>query len=249
MSIGKKLIIAFLAISLLPLVLVSLITYVNYKNSLEAVRMKQLVDVAHLKSERIEEYLLRLKAEIEMTEYFYNIKNNFPILVKNAKRPKSSAFLASTAMLDNQLSKIQEVLQLAGISLINLDGNVLYTSNKKTYAQYLSQPLPGLGLKAFTEGKKGIYFSDVFNNKFYGDEWHFFLTAPSHDLNKTLIGVIAFEVDMNTVNQIILDTTGLGQTGETLISRKINQEVVFLSPLKYETDAANIKRVPLGGGC
>jgi hypothetical protein len=80
------------------------------------------------------------------------------------------------------------------------------------------------------------------------------VTAPAHNFDGTFIGVIALEIDMAPVYGLIQDTTGLGETGETLISTKMvshddikGEHIMFLNPLRYDPDAA-IKRVISIGG-
>lgn len=238
---------AFLAIALLPLILVSLITYYKYKSSLETIRINQLTDLVEVKSERLEEYFSRLKAEIEMAVYFYNIQKNLPILIQYENNPKSQEFRGATFTLNKQLVKMQEALKLSGIILINPKGRVVYGSDSKYYEKYLFKPLTGVGAKAFTEGKKGIGFSDIFFSEMPGNKLHFFISAPLYDLNQKFIGVISFEVSMSSIDAILQDTTGLGKTGESLVGKIIGNEIAYLGPLKYDSDAAFKRRVQIGG--
>jgi len=53
----------FLAIGLIPLLLVSTITFTNYKNSLETSRLSQLRDLVTFKTEGVEAYFAGLKAD------------------------------------------------------------------------------------------------------------------------------------------------------------------------------------------
>ena len=247
MSIRTKLIILFLAMAMFPLLIVSLVTFNSYKNSLEEVRLTQLADLAKVKSERLNDYFSRLKAEIEMAEYFYNVKKNLPILTQNVSDPKSKEFQSAKLMLDGQLTKTQNALNLNGVVLVDPEGKVVYTSDSKSSANYMFRPLPGPGQNAFTEGKKGIYISEIFFNAARAHDLEFIITAPVTDFNGAFIGVIAFEVDMDEINRLVQDNTGLGNTGETLLGKKDNKDVIFLTPLKYDPSAALKRKVLLGG--
>ena len=92
--------------------------------------------------------------------------------------------------------------------------------------------------KAFAEGKSRIYFSDIYFDKAEDNRFEMLVTAPAFDFNGAFIGVIAFEVDMTPVYKLIQDTTGLGNTGETLVGKKIGNQVVFLNPLRHDPNAA-----------
>ena len=51
---------------------------------------------------------------------------------------------------------------------------------------------------------------------------------------------------MTEIYNIIQDVTGLGNTGEVLIVKKINDKIVFLNPLRHDPKAALKRTVKLG---
>jgi signal transduction histidine kinase len=73
------------------------------------------------------------------------------------------------------------------------------------------------------------------------------VTAPALDSNGAFIGVIAFEVDMAPVYELVQDTTGLGDTGEVLLGKKKGNEVIYLNPLRHDPEAALKKSISIGG--
>jgi PAS domain S-box-containing protein len=68
--------------------------------------------------------------------------------------------------------------------------------------------------------------------------------APVHDVQGVFVGEIVIEQGMDHIYRTILDTTGLGQSGEIVISRQEGDNVMFLSPLKGDPHAAFSKRIP-----
>jgi PAS domain S-box-containing protein len=246
MSIRLKLTIMFLAIALIPLLLVSTITFTNYKNSLEASRLSQLGNLVTFKTERIEAYLDGLKADIEIVQNSYTVKKNLPVLTRLANNPVDPEFLTAKKMLDDVLRKTPSVLGLSDIMLVNPEGKVVYSSNPEHSPKDFLNMLPDSQQKAFDEGKNKIYFSDVFLNKAEGDKSGLLITAPAFDLNNAFIGVIALEVDTAYIYRLIQDVTGLGDTGETLVGQKIGNQVVFLNPLRHDPEAALKKKINIG---
>jgi len=105
--------------------------------------------------------------------------------------------------------------------------------------------LPDSQQRVFEEGKNKIYFSDVFLNKVEGEKPGMLVTAPAFGFNGAFIGVIALEVDMADIYRLIQDVTGLGETGETLVGKKIGNQVVLLSPLRHNLNNA-LKRIHIG---
>lgn len=53
---------------------------------------------------------------------------------------------------------------------------------------------------------------------------------------------------MRYVYELINDSRGLGQTGETLLAKKQGEELLFLSPLRYDRSAALRKRIHIKPG-
>ncbi len=247
MSIRSRLTILFLAIASIPLLFVSALTFTHYKNSLETARLSNLQDIAAFKADKIETYFAGLKTNIEVAQGYYNIKKNLPVLIRLADHPSDPKFLASNKMLDGQLQRMQSFLGLSDIMLINIEGKIVYTSNVEHQPIDFLNPLPDPQQKAFAEGKNRVYLSDVFISKATGNRPAMLVTAPAVDFNGALIGVIAFEVDMNSIYKLIQDVTGLGDTGEVLVGRKKGNEVVYLNPLRHDPDAALKKGIPLGG--
>ena len=91
---------------------------------------------------------------------------------------------------------------------------------------------------AFEEGKKGLYLTDVFIDKIRHEGFEMIISAPLHDFNGKFIGVVAFEIDMEPIYAFVQDTTGLGETGETLLGKKTGNHALFLNPLRHDKNAA-----------
>ncbi len=229
-----------------PYSLSSALTFTNYKNSLEANRFSQLQDLTIFRADRIEAYFAGLKAHIEIAQGFYNIKKNLPVLTRLADDPDNPEFLAAKKMLDAQLQQMQSVSDLSDIMLVNPQGKVVYAIRPGHYLKDMSKGIDA-EQKAFAEGKSRIYFSDVYFDKAEDNRFEMLLTAPASDFNGAFIGVIAFEVDMTPVYKLIQDTTGLGNTGEVLVGKKIGNQVEYLNPLRHDPNAALKRKIYIGG--
>ncbi|MDD5773501.1 MAG: PAS domain S-box protein [bacterium] len=246
MSIRLKLIITFLAVASIPLLIISILTFNNYRNSLEANRLIQLENTVAFKTERIETYFGRLKSEMEITQGLYNIRKNLTLLSRFLNDPSNPESISAKKTLDEQLRRMQSILHLFDIMLIDNKGIIVYTSSIPHYSREISKSFFSYHEKAFSEGKNKIYFSEIFLNKTEGDKPAVLITAPASDLNGAFAGVIAFEVDLAPMYEIISDVTGLGNTGETLLGRAINNQVVYLNPLRHDPQAVLKRQVEIG---
>jgi PAS domain S-box-containing protein len=245
MSLRLKLIITFLAVALIPLFFVSGLTYQNYKNSLETTRLSNLQDIAAFKTDKIETYFAELKNNIEITQGFYNIKKNLPMLTRLAGDPNNPQAVNARKTLVEQLQHMQSVLHLSDIMLVNLEGKVVFANKSGHYSKDMPAGFDA-EQKAFSQGKDMIYISDIYFDTVDDNRFEILITAPVFDFNSAFIGVIVFEVDMTSVYNLIQDTTGLGKTGETLIGRRIGNEAEFLTPLRYDPKAAFKRKVAFG---
>jgi signal transduction histidine kinase len=247
MSIRLKLTIMFLVFVSIPSLFVSVLTYTSYRKSLETIHLSQLQDTAAFKADKIETYFAGLKANIEVAQGYYNIRKNLPVLTRLIHDPNDPQFLAAKIMLDGQLQKMQSVLGLSDIMLVSPKGRVVYVSSPAHYAKDFMNILPDTKQKAFAEGKNGVYFSDLFLSKAEGNRFAMLVTAPAFDFDNAFIGVIAFEIDMSSLYKLIQEVTGLGDTGEVLLGKKIGNEVVYLNPLRHDPEAALRKSISMGG--
>ncbi len=246
MSIRSKLTILFLVIALIPAILVGMLSFSNYNKSLESVRFADLQDTAALKADKIETYFSNLKTDIEIAQGFYNIKKNLPTLTQYAGRQDNPEFISAKNTLNDQLRQMQSALKMPDIMLTNPEGKVVYSTNPAHSADIMS-PLPDPGQKGFSEGKKKAYFTDIFFNKKENNKLRMLVTAPAFDFNGRFIGVIAFEIDMDPVYDLLEEGPGLGKTGEILIGKKSGDRIVYLNPLNDDPQAPLKRSVPIGG--
>lgn len=247
MSIRLKLTILFLAFVLIPSLFISVLTFTKYRKSLETLRLSELQDIAAFKADRIETYFASLKANIEVAQGYYNIKKNLVVLTRLAADPNNPKFLAAKKMLDEQLQRMQSVLDLSDIMLVNPIGKIVYSSNPNHIPKDFLNPLPDPQQKAFAEAKHRVYFSDIFLDRAQDNRPAMLITAPASDFDGTFIGIIAFEIDMASIYKLIQDVTGLGATGEILVGKKIGNEAIYLNPLRHDPKTALKKTISMGG--
>ncbi|MGE5197199.1 MAG: PAS domain S-box protein [Deltaproteobacteria bacterium] len=246
MSLRRKLTIMFLAVALIPVLFVSVLTFHHYEDYLEADKLSELRNIAVFKADKIETCFRDLKIYFELTQVVYVVKKNLPILTQLASDPANPEFVAAKSMIDEVYRDTPLSLGLIDVMLTNPQGRVVYSSNPEHFPKEFLNFLPGPLQKAFNEGKNKIYFSDIFFNKTHNDKPAMLITGPALDFNGNFIGVIAAEVDMSPIYKIIQDATGLGNTGETLIGRKIGNKVIFLNPLRHDPEAALKKTIEIG---
>lgn len=238
MSIRLRLAIAFLALSLIPVVTVAALSFFRAQGALEDARLAQVETIADLKARSIENFFEDLRQDAAVAQDYFNVRTNLPTVTRLANDRTNPEYITAKETLDSQLKPFQRTKGLANVALVNTEGKIVYASDEAHAARDLDNPLPDPGGKAFEAGRNGIYFADIFENKAEASDFAMVVTAPVHDFDWGLVGVVAFEVDMKPVYELIQDPAGLGATGETLIARRVGDEALFLNPLRHDPGAA-----------
>ncbi|HDY66633.1 MAG TPA: sensor histidine kinase [Candidatus Scalindua sp.] len=249
LKIRTKLTLTFVSLIVFSILAISYVGFHIAKKSLKSTRIAELKSISNLKVNRIETFFLERKGNIKTAQGYYNIKTNLPIVTQFANDRTNPAYIAAKRMLDGQLKTFQNVYGYKDFMLVSPGGKIVYVTNEAHAETDLDHPLPDPDGKAFEEGKEGTYISVVFlriRNKMEGSDFGILITAPAHDFRGKFIGVIAFEVDMKPFYEFIQDTTGLGESGETLIGLNKGDHALFLNPLRHDAEAA-LKRKAIFG--
>ncbi|MFQ5580486.1 MAG: cache domain-containing protein, partial [Nitrospiria bacterium] len=246
MTIKKKLILSFLFSALIPMLFVEFLGGYHAKNALEMAQIEKLEAVADLKVEKIQAIYNGLKTDIQVAQQFFNIKTALPTLTRLRNDPNPPDYITAKKRLDDQLQTFQKVKGYIDIMLVDTDGMIVYVTNEKHAGKDLDSPLPDPDHKSFEEGKKGIYFSNIFSNKIEDLPYSMLISAPVKDSQGKIIGVIALEANMDAVFRMIQDQTGLGLTGETMIGRIVGETVQLLNPLRHDKDSTIKRNVVMG---
>ncbi|ODS34144.1 MAG: two-component sensor kinase [Candidatus Scalindua rubra] len=232
-------------ITIFTLIIVTSIVIISYegiriaRKSLVAARIAGLERTADLKVEKIETFLQERIGNIKTVQDYYNVKTNLPIVTQFADDRTNPAYIAAKKMLDSQLKTFQDVYGYEDVMLVSPEGRIVYVTNETHVETEIDNPLPDDPTgKLFEEGRKGVYHSGIYRKDIEGNEFEMLITAPAYDFNGGFIGVIAFEIDMDLIYEFIQDTTGLGETGETLIGKNMGNHALFLNPLRHDPEGA-----------
>jgi len=246
MTIRKKMIVILLASAIFPLCFVGILGYYHARKTLESLRIEELKSIADLKAKRIEDFFAEHKKHIA-------IARQRPTLIKySAILSDFSGDLTDPINadirdeLDRALKIYLPVYDFINVIMANPEGKIVYVLNRSSARLQFGSSLTDLWGESFHWDKTKIQYSSVFKNTVTAGKFSIFLMGPIRSLEGQLIGLAAFEIDMDPIYKLIQDTTGLGKTGETLIAKKEGDQVLFLNPLRYDPDAALKRRIDFG---
>ncbi|MFZ5802827.1 MAG: PAS domain S-box protein [Candidatus Omnitrophota bacterium] len=246
MSIRSKLIFLFLGCCLLPLVFITFLTFRNYERSMRGEVFAHLQSIADLKAENIEAYFASIKADLGIIQADHSVRKNFSICARFAGEPSASETAVATKILDEILQKATRVWRLSAIILLDLDGDPIYASHPRHFEEDFLKELAERQRKIHEGQDEGAFISDVLVHEPSRQHLAVRATAPLLDPDGLPIGWIVFEADLAPFYRMIQDVTGLGKTGETLIGKKLGDQVIFLNPLRHDPRAALERRIRLG---
>ena len=229
-----------MTVAIIPLVFIIKLNFSNTKKTLIANSALKIEAIASLKEKNLKDYFKDLRSNIQIAQGYFNIKINMPVVIKYSKDRTNPEYIKAKETLDGQLKEWLKLKKdIVDFMLVSPEGKIVYAANNAHSRLELGALLTGTGAKAFEEGKKGVYLSRIYKNQNtqLGYDFGMFITAPVN-IDEKFIGVIAFEVNMDNLYEFIQDTTGLGETGETLLVRKEDNYVLFLTPLRHDRDAA-----------
>jgi methyl-accepting chemotaxis protein len=212
-SLNKKLITLFLAVSMIPLVAVSVISYSDSKAALE----KQAFDQLHTLA---------------------NDRGAALYKIDNLRKQQMAQITSLTAITDVVTGKTKNFDQIEALflniqqntggqngyqnfKLVSPEGIVIYAQDKSLIGKDLSDD------KFFQMGKTATYGELISDNGKRVKR----VSAPLVDsITQEKIGVIIAEVVPTVIDTTLLERNGLGETGETYL---VNYDRIMITPSRF----------------
>jgi PAS domain S-box-containing protein len=243
MTIKKKMVLFFLLFAILPTIFVGTLGYITARKSIENIRMADLKSIADLKANSIEDFFIALKEDLLYVKNHPDVQKNIMSLTGSPRNFFSLEYQKTRNEIDRIFKIKQKVHQYLNILFLNPKGEIIYVLHRSNRPERLGGLLPESVRESFNEGKRGFYFSKIFNRKTGSpDQLAMLITAPVLNFEGNPAGVIAFEVAMDPILAIIRENKGLEETGEIFITRKSEDVLLFHDSLKPDPKAV-LKRI------
>ena len=222
-SIKIKLVVLFLAISLLPVVLVGGVSYLSAKNALEKGFINSFEAISQGKEESVLRYL---RTKIKVTKGFAS-----DIFVRSTlerieqKGPEASSL---TSELCKYILEDKEPVDpdINVTHILNIDGKIVASTDKESIGQDKSQD------PYFIEGKKATYVKDAYFSP--AGKQCIAVSVPMKSRSAgEFIGVIVNRYETKELNSILSDREGMGQTGEAYI---VNKDGYMITDSRFDKD-------------
>ncbi|MBM7555908.1 methyl-accepting chemotaxis protein [Halanaerobacter jeridensis] len=242
-NIGIKLTTAFVIVIILG---VGMTAYISYRQSSSALVHEieeQLTAVRELKKDTIESYYGELMQNIEIVAELKVVGNNIEGFAKAFREgTNSEQYQELTKTVGHDLDKFKTEHQWYDIFLIDKQGNVIYSEAKESdYGTNLETgPYNDSGLaKAYREGKNNVTITDF---KYYepSGEPAAFVSAPiKSEQSKQTLGVVALQVPVDEINDIMKKNTGMGNSGESYL---VGSDKLMRSDSRFSEQSTILER-------
>lgn len=227
-GLGRTLLTWFLALSLVPLIAVSYISYESAKRSLHGSAEKALSSIANLKTRAIDTYFNEIFTDLELQSQLNANAYFLETLTRTFKESGKSLRQFTTGVkwtglveeMGDDLKMYRKTFGHHDIFLIDTEGNILFTAAEEedTGINLFNGPLADSLLaracrKSLTGGRPA--FSDY---QFYapsgsGDVFGFCASVILNDSGRKL-GLIVAQFPLHHIDRIMRATLELGKTAE-----------------------------------
>jgi signal transduction histidine kinase/DNA-binding NarL/FixJ family response regulator len=200
----------FLLLALVTVGIVGGMAYVTAKQSLEKAAFEKLNVAANLKEEEIDRWFEDLQQDFLLTVEMPDIKANLALMLSSTDREKTQQAYASIAQHFTKFVQIKP--KFDEISIIDRDRQVIFSTNRhRQNRQQLFQQI--------TYVKPGQQAN--FTPLFYLDP---ITKKPAMTLAQAIVdrhgveqGKVLVQVNLNRIDRIVGETSGLGTSGQTYL--------------------------------
>jgi methyl-accepting chemotaxis protein WspA len=253
LNITQRLLLWFLAISLIPCGVVTLVIDLMASRALEKTVRRGLTTIAEAKVAAIENFVSERRGDVALAGRLYFVieaTTRLPELVKS-QGIDSPAYQKESAEYRKLFSYYQDNYGYSNAYLFALDGTLLLRLHEGIP---IGPSLP-LGPLKDTEladvfARAKMLLQSVFSDyQIYpgSKDPLAFVAHPVFDRQGVNVGVVVLQIGNQEVYKILSDYTGLGETGETVAGQRIGDDVVVVAPLRYDPDAAFHRKAQIGG--
>jgi PAS domain S-box-containing protein len=246
MPVRKKLLLILALFSLLPMTFIGVMSFVYAKNELIEIRYAKLTAITDRNLQKLNDFFIERKMDLLAARAYPNIKYYISSLMKCFQEPSDPICPSVKKEFDDVLRKFQFGYHYTNVIISASNGDIVYIQNELGQSEHTFQNSLGSLARKIIEDREDVYFSDILPNPMRDGQFVILAAAPIYNTDKKLTANLVFEINMSPVYDLIQDLTGLGETGETLIAKKNNGEILFLNPLRHDSEAALKRTAQMG---
>jgi PAS domain S-box-containing protein len=222
-KIGSKITMLLIGVVLLSVFAISFISYRLSKDSIEKRYWESLSVMANLKANELQAVFKQLEYNINFIQKSQRVQES--IMLSRRTSDFDSMETVISNRLNDYMLPIQEMYGYKNILLLDIEGKVIYKSNKLSKTQLIGQVYAeNETLKE--KANNSLYYGDLYK---VGKNVYMNVAAPITNQSGGIIGHVVAEFNMEKIYQITDDTTGLKETGEIFIAKMMGSKIDILN--------------------
>ena len=235
-SIRTRLTYWFLLLTLIPLLIILVVTYNQEKRTIEKDTYNKLTAIRDLKVQQVETWLDERLGDLQVSAGDFEIRGLDHIFAKTTRSQEDvNKIEIANELLNRYLRNYDDYGEIfiidANTGVIELSSNNNSVGNNKSQDSYFTVPIE--------TGE--IYIKDIYYSQTtHQPEMTISMPISCFSHGEHIIGIIVVRINPeNSLYSILSNRVGLGDTGETLI---VNKDVVALNELRwYENAPLNLQ--------
>ncbi|WP_239288760.1 PAS domain S-box protein, partial [Candidatus Nitrotoga sp. 1052] len=251
-SLTQRFAVWFAAVSLLPILMIGYSLLRAFEAEMQKTAIQQVSAIADMKAEQIDTYLRERLLDAKVIQSVSTTREAMREFARVFAKSgvESDAYRQLVANYRDHFKRIIEDAGYYDLFLISQQGTVVYSQNHESdfATNLLTGPYRNSGLGTVTRQALNTLQSGISDFEFYapsGGAIAAFMAFPIVVQGK-VEGVLALQIYSERVFQVLTDKTGLGASGETVVTRLEDEHTALvMAPLKDEPDAALKLKIPL----
>ncbi len=244
-KLKPKLIGLFLLVGIIPLAIIGWISESAADEALMKQAFNSLEAVREIKKSQIESFFKEREGDLKVYAYNSAVQSAATRFIAAFKEGGLTGedYRKWDAAHGEKFKQYVEIYGYYDLFIISTGGDIVYTAAKEADLgkNLMNDPkLSGTSLaKAFREGKSRVYLSD-FSWYEISDDAASFIAGPIKSNDGKLIGVLAYQISLKSINNIMQERSGMGESGETYLvgSDKRMRSDSFLDPTGHSVKAS-----------
>jgi len=202
--IFTKLFLTHSAVGLFALITLSIIFYTQLRDALIERTLDQLSSINILKKELVENYFFRSQQNLEALIVEHKFVNIYHELLEHQATAQTNQDIADVANL-------RELYNFKNLHVFDTHHRQLFSTDKEMYPEGLLSRIDS----AISKDPGHIRIVDASTHSL-GDETLLFYYVPIIE-GANLLGIVLVQENFEKIQSILLETTGMGRTGESYI--------------------------------
>ncbi|MGZ8158417.1 MAG: sensor histidine kinase [Methylobacter sp.] len=249
-SLARRLLAGLLLISVVPLAGLALLNLRNFETELTRTVIADVASIADKKADQIDTYINERRVDMRLLSHFPDISNIFTALQAGHKAGiDSAAYRQAAAHAEALLTELAVGYGYYDMLLINPTGDVIFSLKKEAdfNTNLRTGPYRDTVLGQGFQSSMALLSTEFTAFDVYApsaNKTAAFITAPLLS-NGMPIGVLAAQMNLEILQPVLEDRTGLAETGEAILAQETQGLVSYTSHLRHLANVAPLNQIPI----